>query len=157
MRLERPDGDGNQVSWDEVWPHLYQGSRPLPGREVADMGMHVICMCINDWQLGLECFPGLVDCINCPLVDDEKNGMRPGDWERAWHAAEQVAEHVKAGRNVYVQCHAGQNRSGLVNGIVLTMLTGMSGSDAVKVIKAHRKEALWNTFTVAALETIKAK
>lgn len=115
------------------------------------MGMQVICMCIDDWQLDVSHFPGLVDCINCPLIDDAHNGFRAGDVERATEAAKKVADHVRAGRNAYVQCHAGQNRSGLVNGLAIMMLSGCSGAEAVAIIQSRRKEALWNPFTAAYL------
>jgi len=157
MQRLRPDGDGNQVSWDEVYPHLFQGSRPLPGSEVHDMGMQVLVMCIDDWQIDASNFPGLVDVIYCPLTDAPNEGIKDGDVERAWEAARKIAVHVQAGRNVFVQCHSGQNRSGFVNGIAITLLSGMSGEDAVRLIQSCRANSLWNKHFVDELRTIQAK
>jgi hypothetical protein len=59
----------------------------------------------------------------------------------------------KSGKNLLVHCAAGRNRSGLVNGKIL-ILNGMTGRDAVKLIKSKRTGALSNKVFSDYLESL---
>jgi len=57
------------------------------------------------------------------------------------HAA---AEAVRAGKPVCINCQMGWNRSGLIMGVAVWLLTGKPGGDVVDAIMTARPEALVN-------------
>jgi len=65
-----------------------------------------------------------------------------------WQLAGTCADHVRRGHRVLITCYMGANRSGLLMGLTLMRLNGMSGANAVALIKQRRtsseQEALSN-------------
>ena len=59
----------------------------------------------------------------------------------------------KGRKNLLVHCAAGHNRSGLVNGVILT-LKGMSGKEAIELIQSKVPGALVNRVFREYLETL---
>lgn len=53
------------------------------------------------------------------------------------------ASLLAQGHKVVCQCGMGQNRSALVAGMIL-LHCGLSGAEAVTLIRSHREGALWN-------------
>ena len=71
-------------------------------------------------------------------------------------AAEIVARRVRSGERVLVTCAMGRNRSGLVSALALHFLTGISGAEAARLVKARRHNALTNRYFMAALFKVPA-
>ena len=69
---------------------------------------------------------------------------------------ELVSKHRALGGAVLVYCNAGRNRSSLVSALMLRLITGCSGAEAVVKLRAARPNALANPAFVAFLETLPA-
>jgi protein-tyrosine phosphatase len=143
---------------NEIVPLLWQGSKPRPGRGLADAGFDVLVLCAREYQPTEASFPGLV-LINAP--NDDHYFVTREDLDGAVNAASQVAEHVKAGRKVLVTCLAGINRSGLVVALALHKVFGYSGQTCINLVRAKRRladgddVALTNTIFVESLQKLK--
>lgn len=126
----------------KIHTKLYQGGAPPPGEALKNAGIDVLVLCSPSYQ-DASLYSGIT-VILAPGDDD----ARPHRMQRflpIWEeAARQVVEHVKAGRRCLVTCWAGQNRSGLVNALVMRELTGWTGEEIVKHIQDHRPLALNN-------------
>lgn len=115
---------------------------PPPGDGLKNAGIDVLVLCAKEHQ-DATCYPGLI-VIKAP-GDDDLRVHRLARFIDGWKlAAELVADHVLAGRNVLVTCMAGQNRSGLVTAIAVHHLTKMSGKDCVAHVSKSRPFALNN-------------
>jgi protein-tyrosine phosphatase len=77
--------------------------------------------------------------LDWPMPD----GKYP-DFELYEQHAQDLARLISKGEVVLTHCHAGRNRSGLLNAITLMILTGMSGKQAKEFIQAKRPGALAN-------------
>lgn len=73
------------------------------------------------------------------------------DLEGAYRTACRVAAVVGTGGKAFVHCHAGRNRSGLVAALVVMILKGLSGADAVLLVQRQRPGSLVNEHMVATL------
>jgi hypothetical protein len=51
-------------------------------------------------------------------------------------------------------CHAGRNRSGLLNALIVREITGCSGKDAIDIVRAGRPRAIANPTFVSYLESL---
>lgn len=131
-----------QYTAHKIADHLFQGGFPPPGGGLRAAGVDVLVLCARQWQ-DASVYPGLI-VIQAP-GDDDSRAHRMMQFIDVWmDAARQVADHVRAGRNVLVTCMAGQNRSGLVTAMALCLLTGMKGKDAVNHVSKTRPMALNN-------------
>lgn len=83
-----------------------------------------------------------------PLDDDIYRPVPPEVGKYAHHLAKILAGHAARGQKLLITCAMGANRSGLLTGLTLIYLNGMSGRSAVQLIKSRRKsgqqEALSN-------------
>ena len=127
---------------NKIADHLFQGGRPPPGDGLKRAGVDVLVLCAASWQEA-QYYPGLI-VIKAP-GDDDARPHRLARFIDKWRAAaELVAEHIMAGRNVLVTCEAGQNRSGIVTAMALCMLTKCTGQQAVDTVSSRRAHALNN-------------
>lgn len=76
----------------------------------------------------------------CPLYDDGHTLTRK-QAQMAHKVARRLASQVRAGEPVLITCAMGKNRSGLVTALVVRDLTGVSGCQAVEIVKGRRKGA----------------
>ena len=67
-----------------------------------------------------------------------------------------VVRLILLGHKALVHCHQGKSRSGLVNALVAMQLLGMSGRDAVALVRRRRPGALGNAVFVQYLESLPA-
>lgn len=129
------------VEGTKLVPGLYQGSAPLSVTDLQSAKVDLLVLCARENQPSRDMLRG-VDYLRCPLDDNGELAER--HWDRAYMAAVEVAQAVSDGKRVLVTCVQGRNRSGLVNGIALHMLTGVSGCDAARFIQQRRTTALTN-------------
>jgi protein-tyrosine phosphatase len=135
-----------------IGPGVYQGSRPPSGESVRRARFDVLVLAAKEYQPPDRHFPG-VRVIRA-LVDDSGAPMRQVEWVEAIRAAAEAALYRARGARVLTTCMAGLNRSGLVNALMLTRLTGMSGRRAIELVQERRPGALNNLFFKAALRQI---
>ena len=127
---------------DKIYGHLFQGGWPPPGDGLAKAGIDVLVLCAKENQNADE-YEGVE--VICAPGDDDERPHRFKNFIDAWTlAAAQVAERVRAGKNVLVTCVAGHNRSGLVSAMALYYLTGKSGEECIRHIQKHRPDSLNN-------------
>lgn len=70
--------------------------------------------------------------------------LRPELIDAFEKAAEWTANAINGHGRVLVHCWGGKNRSGLVNGLALMRLTGMTGQSAYETVRAARRGSLFN-------------
>jgi protein-tyrosine phosphatase len=58
--------------------------------------------------------------------------------------AEYLARMISKGHVVYTHCHAGRNRSGFVNALVVRLVLGVSGEEAMNIVRRKRPRAIDN-------------
>jgi hypothetical protein len=137
-----------------IAPGLYQGSAPPHGSAVRECGFTTLVLCAQEIQPGSVDFPG-VTVVHAPNSDDGTR-ITQAQWQTAIQAAEIVARRVRGGERVLVTCAAGRNRSGLVSALALHLLTGISGAEAARLVKAQRHNALTNRWFMSALFRVPA-
>ena len=135
-----------------ILPHLYQGSVPRPGGEVARCGFTVLVLAAQEYQPPRDFYPG-VKVIRAPL-DDSGRPMTEREWKTARAAAKEVAAAVSSGERALVTCIQGRNRSGLIVALACHLLTGESGSYCADRIRGKRKNALVNQWFNHALDRV---
>lgn len=138
-----------------IAPNLWMGSRPPLGAVLRRCGVDIVVLCAYEHQPNLEMFSG-VEVARMPL--DDSLSIPPADAFAAFQLAIQLAKQLKRGKRILITCSQGRNRSGLVTALTLTQLAGVSGREAVMVVKARRKspfgEALTNAAFVRALASV---
>lgn len=127
----------------EVYPGLWQGSRPVEGSALANLGFRGVVLCAMEHQPTASRFPGL-HVVHAPNDDDFSRLPTREELATAIKAARTVASLVSQRKKVLVTCHAGRNRSGLVSALAIHFLTGKEGLWCVKQITAVRPGALRN-------------
>jgi len=133
------------INADEVFPGLWQGAIPPEGEELRRAGFQMLVLCAVEHQPSDRKFPGL-SVLKVPLTDEADLVSDQVMRRVVTPAARFVACAIQNGQKVLVTCHAGINRSGLVTGLALQMLTKWSGKACVERIRARRHEmALCNT------------
>jgi protein-tyrosine phosphatase len=63
---------------------------------------------------------------------------------------------IQIGHKVLVHCHRGKSRSGLFNALVVMRILGISGGDAVELVRLQRPGALGNAVFTAYLRSLPA-
>lgn len=127
----------------EIYPNLWQGSRPPEGPALASYGYGAVVFCAKEWQPDVSRFPG-IRVIYAPNDDDYSRGPTRKELTLALRAAREVAQLVARGVRVLVSCQMGLNRSGLVSALALHFLTGKNGLACILNVKRCRPHALAN-------------
>lgn len=122
-------------------PGLYQGSAPKSVDDLRAAGVDLLVLCARELQPTRENLRG-IPYLRCPL--DDNNMLSERHWDRAFTTALEVADAVERGALVLVTCIEGRNRSGLVNGIAIHLLTGAPGCEVADYIQQRRPTSLTN-------------
>ena len=154
----------------EVFPGLWQGSWPKPGRWLANQGVSTLVLCAYEYQPPfaypdfLAPLPGIRQANPWPGVrviyapnDDRSDQPPPRDvLQKAVEAGRVVAADLQMGRRVLSTCWQGRNRSGLVSALGLHMLLGISGDAAVDIVRKNRRGAMTNPLFCEMLRKIQS-
>lgn len=135
----------------EIYPGLWQGSRPPEGEVLRRAGFSMVVLCAEEHQPPVSSFYA-IDVLHAP--NDDAQQLTREQKDRAVMAAYRVAQRVREGGRVLVTCWAGWNRSGLVTAITLHFLTGNSGEDCAKRVKNRRPRGLCNAAFVDLLRKL---
>ena len=136
---------------NRVLPKLWQGSKETfhhPSIRQFD----VIVLCAREIQPRAQDLPGHLTVLRLPIDD----GPDLTDREKfdVCQTAKSVARYVRNGRRVLVTCAQGRNRSGIVSACAVHLLTGLSGSACIRVVRKARLNALTNPYFVKHLEML---
>lgn len=128
----------HNLDWHWILPNkLAQGAYPSP--PMAAFGpFDTVVFCAEERQPKLYPPTGK-HALYVPLDDDCYRPVTGRMAQEVAEAARFVAKEIEKGRRVLVTCQMGANRSGLVTAHAVMNLTGMSGADTVKLIRARRK------------------
>lgn len=140
-------GHGATLDASSVARRLWIGAAPPFDRDLPDFD--VLVLTALEHQPTEPAFHGVV--VRCPLVDGP---LAPPEITRALTCGKSVAKALADGRRVLVTCHAGRNRSALVAGLGLGLVTRMTADQIVELIRARRRQdALSNPYFVKILKT----
>lgn len=127
-----------RVEASEIVPGLWQGSKPVYGRTVADAGFHTLVLCAREYQPASVYFPK-VTVVHAPNDDNaEEYPFTVEKLKVAIAASSEVVKALQNGQRVLVTCAAGINRSGLVTALSLHRLYGWSGVDCIQHVRRKR-------------------
>lgn len=113
---------------------LYVGSFPPQGHQVRRAGFDTLVLCADELQPRGRKYPG-VSVIHAGFND---GGASERDLTVAAEAGRRVAQRVSEGQRVLVTCAMGRNRSALVCALAIHLLTGRSGEDCGRYVRARR-------------------
>lgn len=105
---------------------------------IAAHGINVIFDLDGDPDLGIPSIPNQILYIYFPFEDKDLP-----DLQNLHSLARLGASLVSSGYKVLSHCGMGHNRSALLAGLILTYL-GMTGSEAVTLLRQKRRGALYN-------------
>lgn len=127
-----------EFNFDWILPgRLAQGSYPGAGPSVLK-SWDVVVYCAEELQPRYQTPKGKT-LYHFPIDDDIYRPVPSEVSRMGWQLAGQLTNHVRVGHRVLVTCAMGANRSGLVTGMTLMRLNGMSGRSAVDMIKGARR------------------
>lgn len=126
-----------------IAPGLAQGSAPLDSAASFE-AFDTIVLCAAEFQPEID-FPDdkSKTVIRCPYGDSDF-ALEPSVLELLNRTAKQIVQEHKEGRRILITCFAGINRSALLMGMVLKERFGLTGEDAIKLIRKKRYGALSN-------------
>lgn len=77
--------------------------------------------------------------INIPVPDGVEGLQRIDDMHLV---ADMVAYSLLDGHSAIVHCYGGRNRSGLVNALIVRRYYGVTGAEALKIVREAREDSL---------------
>jgi protein-tyrosine phosphatase len=95
-----------------------------------------------------------VRVIHCPFDDNYDVPLTASELTMVRNTAARVVFALRAGDRVYVSCHQGRNRSGLVVAHAVSYMTGCTGREAKQWVQARRPGSLQNPHFNQILEEV---
>ncbi|HLJ60546.1 MAG TPA: dual specificity protein phosphatase [bacterium] len=134
---------------------LYQSGAPEEAAEWASIH-----------ALGIDTVVDLFGTLD-PGVPTEPNSILYIFWPIADHAelpdltilnvlVDTVVRLIQLNHKILVHCHRGKSRSGLINALVAMKIFGITGAEAVDLVRRQRPGALANPVFAAYLEALPA-
>jgi len=117
---------------------------------IRDSGITAVIDLDGDVDHGIPTAANQMLYVYFPIFDDDLP-----DLQKLHAVARLAASLVEKGERVLSHCGLGLNRSALVAGLTLTYL-GMSGEDAVRLLREKRPGALFNDKFAEYLHSISA-
>jgi hypothetical protein len=140
--------DWRGIPASQIAPLLWQSGAPQPISDVAAAGFSAIVFAADDLQpsddelaMLQQRYPRL-EILRTPMVDTERYPLASTSISLAVQMAQKVTDLIRGCRPVLVTCVAGRNRSGLISGLVLREISGMTGREASKHIRYARAQHL---------------
>ncbi len=115
---------------------------------IRDSGITAVIDLDGDVDRGVPTAANQMLYVYFPIFDDDLP-----DLQKLHAVARLAASLVQKGERVLSHCGLGLNRSALVAGLTLTYL-GMSGEDAVRLLREKRPGALFNEKFAAYLHSL---
>lgn len=116
---------------------------------VESLGITAVFDLDGDPDVGVPAVPNQMLYVFFPFED----GRQLPDLRKLHEVALLGVGLVKAGLKILVHCGMGHNRCALVTGVMLTYL-GLSGEEAVTLLRAKRQGALYNREFASYVESL---
>jgi protein-tyrosine phosphatase len=117
---------------------------------VEELGISAVIDMDGDLDIGVPTVPNHMLYVYFPIFDEDLP-----DLEKLHAVARMGAALIRSGHKVLSHCGMGLNRSALVAGLIMTYL-GMTGGEAVQLIRQRRPGALFNENFASYLMSIDA-
>jgi hypothetical protein len=148
-------GEGALEIFEILENQLYQSGAPEDAAEWASIrarGIDVAVDLFGSLDPGVPAEPNSILYIFWPIED--------ADYMPAMGIlnvlVDTIVRLIQLGHKVLVHCRMGKSRSGLLNALVVMRLQGISGHDAVALVRKQRPGALGNNVFTAYLESLPA-
>ena len=157
MRAGAPaSGGGGAVEIFEISDgRLYQSGAPQEAAEWGSIharGIDVVVDLFGTLDPGVPTAPNSILYIFWPIEDvDALPALGI-----LYTLVDAVVRLIQLGHKVLVHCHRGKSRSGLLNALVAMKILGISGADAVDLVRRRRPDALGNAVFTAYLRSLPA-
>ena len=143
------------LMWDVGEGRVFIGPQLLnidPEVKRAALRARGITMAINLWHRPDDL--GLSNYVHAPVPD----GLLNDDLFSSYDALARIASrHLAEGGTLLAQCYGGRNRSGLLAGVSLCYWLGISGNEALAMVRAGRgRSALANRHFATWLSSLPA-
>lgn len=138
-----------------IIPGLYQRGafhefpREQKLQDLAFLKVETVICCCGPYDRDLD--TGAVRYYHVPFSDGKKI---PTQLLVVPVAA--AVRSLRRGGGVLVHCRVGRNRSGLASALIVRQVRGVTGAEAMAVVRAGRVNALANPAFVAYLESLEA-
>lgn len=139
----------------KILPGLFQGGAPASASQVSAAGFQLLVLCAREVQPTAHALNDLT-VLRCPL-DDNDVPIDNATWSQIWKTGHEVAHAVEDHRAVLVTCAQGLNRSGIVTGVAVHLLTGWEGKRVVEHIQRRRDGALFNQTFATAIRQLRGR
>jgi hypothetical protein len=137
----------------EIHPLIWQGRQPETVEQIGDFALLVLTA--EDHR---EKWPQFGESRVCNVAEallfDDQQTMPEVNLSPAHQAASLVAVFARKGRKSLVTCAMGMNRSGLVVALALRDLLGLTGSEAMAMVREKRPGSLFNPAFSEYLESL---
>jgi protein-tyrosine phosphatase len=134
---------------------LFQSGAPQEAADwqpVLDRGIDVVVDLYGTLDANVPTRPNSILYIFWPIADvPELPDMRIMDV-----LVDAVIRLIRLEHKVLVHCHMGKSRSGLFNALVAMKVLGISGADAVDLVRRQRPGSLGNQVFAAYLQGLPA-
>lgn len=134
---------------------LYQSGAPQDAADwqpVHDLGIDVVVDLYGTMDTNLPTAPNSILYIFWPIADIPELP----DLQTLDVLVDAVVRLIRLGHKVLVHCHMGKSRSGLFNAAVAMKTLGISGAEAVDLVRRRRAGALGNQVFTAYLQSLPA-
>ncbi len=125
---------------------LWMGSKPSPEINYRDLGFHYLVFCASEYHPRPSHFEDVK--VSRLDLEDGPATVVPSEIRRIRHTTKRIIAGIRSGEKALITCLDGMNRSGLVTAMILNILQGISGRQAVHHIQSRRfldgKTPFWN-------------
>lgn len=134
---------------------LYQSGAPQDAadwRPIQDLGIDVVVDLYGTLDEGVPTAPNSILYVFWPIADSpELPDTRVLDV-----LVDAIVRLIGLEHRVLVHCHMGKSRSGLFNALVAMKILGISGAEAVDLVRRQRPGSLGNQVFAAYLQGLPA-
>ena len=134
---------------------LYQSGAPQEAAEwqpVLGLGIDVVVDLYGTMDANVPTAPNSILYIFWPIADIPELP----DLQILDVLVDAVVRLIRLGHKVLVHCHMGKSRSGLFNAAVAMKILGISGEEAVDLVRRRRAGALGNQVFTTYLQSLPA-
>jgi hypothetical protein len=115
------------------------------GERIFDVGFDVWVACAQELQdvFDREACKRL-KIVQCPLGDNYFTVSSPSRLKLIDKAVKRIVRLYEEGNTILITCAEGRNRSAMIAALVVKRIKGISGEEAVALVRKNRNPHFWN-------------